>query len=162
MVTIHDWISITKNMRVDKTYWGSELPLPLSPSDSDVEVYKNYLKEGTTLMLGCTKKLIPLSDKQLDLDPWYDGDTVIIGDWTKNTDYYTNIILDGGLCFTKELCNNIIEMASKNCEVFITRSFRHKLDIMKIADYFPKASDFKIVPKEAIIYDDYVFYIWRF
>jgi hypothetical protein len=149
-------------MIVDKTYWCGELPLPLSPSDKDVEVYKNYIKEGTTLMLGCTKKLIPLSDKQLDLDPWYNGDTVIVGDWTKNTDYYTNIILDGGLCFTKELCDNVIEMVSKNCEVFVSRSFRHKLDIMKIADYFPKASDFKIVPKEAIVYDDYIFYIWRF
>ena len=149
-------------MIIDKTYWGSELPLPLSPSDIDVEVYKNYIKEGTTLMLGCTKKLIPLSDRQLDIDSWYDGDTVIKGDWLDNQHFYTNIILDGGLCFNKKLTDSIIEMVSKNCEVFVSRSFRHKLDIMKIADYFPKASDFKIIPKEVAVYEDYFFYIWKF
>jgi hypothetical protein len=149
-------------MIVDKTYWGSDLPLPLSPSDSDVEVYKSYIKEGTTLMLGCTKKLIPLSNRQLDIDPWYEEETVILGDWTKNEHFYTNIIVDGGLNFTKKLCDNVVEMVSKNCEVFISRSFRHKLDTMKIADYFPKASDFKVIPKEVVVYEDYFFYIWRF
>ena len=109
-------------MIVDKTYWGSDLPLPLSPSDSDVEIYKRYLKEGTTLMLGCTKKLLPLSDKQLDLDPWYNGETVIVGDWVNNVDFYNNIIIDGGLCFNKKLCNDIVKMASNNCEIFISRS----------------------------------------
>lgn len=147
---------------VDKNYWSSELPHPLSPSDNDVEIYKSCMKEGTTLLLGCTKKLIPLSDRQLDNDPWYESDTVIVGDWLHNNNFYTNILLDGGLCFTKELCNGIIEMASKNCKVFISRSFRHKLSTMKVAAYFPKASDFKIVPREAIIFDDYIFYIWKF
>jgi hypothetical protein len=113
-------------------------------------------------MLGCTKKLIPLSHRQLDIDPWYEEETVILGEWIKNEHFYTNIIIDGGLCFTKKLCDDIVEMASKNCEVFISRSFRHKLPIMKIADYFPKASDFKIIPKEVVVYDDYFFYIWRF
>lgn len=149
-------------MIVDKTYWGSELPLPLSPTDNDVEVYKNNLKEGTTLMLGCTKKLIPLSDRQLDFDPWYEGETVINGDWINNKHFYTNIIIDGGLNLTKKLCDDVIEMASKNCEIFISRTFRHRLDTMKVAVHFPKANDFKILPKEAIIYDDYVFYIWKF
>ena len=149
-------------MIVDKTYWGSDLPLPLSPSDGDVEVYKSHIKGGTTLMLGCTKKLIPLSNRQLDIDPWYEEETVILGDWTKNEHFYTNIIIDGGLNFTKKLCDDVVEMVSKNCEVFISRSFRHKLDTMKIADHFPKASDFKIIPKEVIVYEDYFFYIWRF
>lgn len=149
-------------MVVDKTYWGSELPYPLSPSDEDVKIYEKYLVDGSTLMLGCTKKLIPLSDRQLDIDPWYEDESVIVGDWTKNKHFYTNIILDGGLCFTKELCDNIIDMASKNCKVLITRSFRHKLPTMRIANYFPKASDFKILPKEVVIYYDYCFYIWEF
>lgn len=149
-------------MTVDKTYWASELPLPLSPSDDDVEVYNTYIKEGTTLLLGCTKKLIPLSNRQLDVEPWYEGDTVIKGNWINNKHYYTNIILDGGLCFTKELCDGIIEMASKNCEVFITRSFRHKLPTMRIANYFPNVNDFKITPQLSITYEDYTFHIWKF
>lgn len=150
------------NMEVNKEYWSSDLPLPLSPNDEDVKIYKKYIKEGTTLMLGCTKKLIPLSDRQLDYDPWYESETVIRGSWTSNKHFYTNIILDGGLCFTKELCDDIIEMASKNCKNFITRSFRHKLPTMRIADYFPNVNDFKIVPQISITYDDYTFYIWEF
>lgn len=147
---------------VDKEYWASDLPYPLSPSDEDVKIYENHLLDGSTLMLGCTQKLIPLSDRQLDIDPWYEDESVIVGDWTKNRHFYTNIILDGGLCFSKELCDNIIEMASKNCKIFISRSFRHKLNTMRIAAYFPSINDFKIIPSVSITYNDYIFFIWRF
>ena len=108
------------------------------------------------------KKLLPISDRQLDIDPWYDGDSVIVGDWINNNHYYTNIILDGGLCFTKELCDNIIKMVSNNCVRFISRSFSYKLDIMRIADYFPKMQDFAIEPNKTIIIDNYKFYVWEF
>ena len=149
---------------VDKSYWASELPYPLAPSNEDVEDYKSNMKDGTTLLLGCTRKLISLSDRQLDLEPWYESDTVIKGDWVENKHFYTNIILDGGLCFNKELCDKILDMASKNCKVFITRSFDRKLDIMKIADYFPNHMDFKIPPKyrSHTKGNDYTFYIWEF
>lgn len=147
---------------IDKNYWASELPLPLSPSDKDIELYSKHLKDGTTLMLGCTQKLLSLSNRQLDIDPWYDGPTVIKGDWTKNQHFYTNIILDGGLCFTKELCDDIIKMVSNNCKRFITRSFTHKLDIMRIANYFPTEKDFEIHPDIVIKEIDYNFYIWDF
>ena len=149
-------------MGVDKTYWASELPLPLSPSDGDVHLFKTFMIEGTTLLLGCTKKLIPLSNRQLDLNPWYEADTVIVGDWTKNQHYYTNIILDGGLCFTKELCDDIIKMASSNCKRFIVRSFTRKLDTMRIANYFPTEKDFEIHPDMVIKESDYNFYVWLF
>lgn len=148
---------------VDKSYWASELPLPLSPSDDDVLEYEFHLKKGTTLLLGCTKKLIPLSDRQLDNDPWYEGDTIITGNWTDNKHFYTNMILDGGLCFTKELCDSIINMASTNSKVLIARVFDYKLDSMKIANYFPMFDDFEIKPtfrfKTA---KEYTFYIWEF
>lgn len=150
-------------MSVDKTYWGSDLPLPLSPSDDDVLEYKFHLKKGTTLLLGCTKKLIPLSDRQLDNDPWYKGDTMIVGDWLDNKHFYTNIMIDGGLCFTKELCDSIIDMSSKNCEVLIARVFDYKLDSMKVANYFPNVTDFNITPKHIFKTEkDYTFYIWEF
>jgi len=148
---------------VDKSYWASELPLPLAPSDNDVFEFKFRLRKGTTLLLGCTKKLIPLSDRQLDNDPWYEGDTMIIGDWVDNKHFYTNIMIDGGLCFTKELCDSIIDMASKNCNVLIARVFDCKLESMKIANHFPKFNDFKIKPThKSKIGKDYTFYIWEF
>lgn len=148
---------------VDKSYWASELPLPLSPSDDDVSVYEFHLKKGTTLLLGCTKKLIPLSDRQLDNDPWYEGNTMIVGDWVDNQHYYTNIMIDGGLCFTKELCDSIINMSSKNCGVLIARVFDYKLNTMRIANYFPKFEDFEIEP--TFMYKTekhYTFYVWEF
>ena len=149
-------------MTVDKTYWGGELPHPLSPSNLDVDFFKTFMTEGTTLLLGCTKKLISISDRQLDLDPWYDGDTVIVGDWINNQHYYVNILIDGGLCFNKELCDNVVKMASKNCKNFIARTFIKKLDIMKIADYFPLEDDFEIKPTMTIECGSYNFYIWQF
>ena len=150
-------------MKVDKTYWGSELPLPLSPSDDDVLEYKFHLKTGSTLLLGCTKKLISLSNRQLDIDPWYEADTIIVGDWLENKHFYTNIVIDGGLNFTKELCDGIIKMASKNCKVLIARVFDYKLDTMKIAAYFPNFADFEIEPMYTFKTEkEYTFYIWEF
>jgi hypothetical protein len=150
-------------MGVDKTYWSSELPTPLSPSDDDVLEFKFHLRKGTTLLLGCTKKLIQLSDRQLDIDPWYVNDTVIVGDWVDNKHFYTNIMIDGGLCFTKELCDSIIDMASKNSKFLIARVFDYKLDSMKIANYFPKFEDFKIEPTHQFKTEkEYTFYIWEF
>ena len=147
---------------MNKEYWASNLPRPLSPSDLDVNLFKTFMTDGTTLLLGCTKKLIPVSNRQLDLDPWNDNSTVIIGDWCDNKHYYVNILIDGGLCFNKELCDNVVKMASKNCKNFIARTFVKKLDIMKIADYFPLEEDFEIKPTTTIECGSYNFYIWRF
>jgi hypothetical protein len=30
-------------MNVDKTYWGSDLPLPLSPTDLDIDIFKTLI-----------------------------------------------------------------------------------------------------------------------
>ena len=155
-------IYIHKDKEIKKDYWASELPLPLSPSDSDVDIYKDNMIEGDTLMLGCTKKLIPISDIQMDIDPWYESKTVIKDDWLNNKTYYDNIIADGSLSFTKELSDGLIEMASKNCKVFITRTFTKRLPIMRIANYFPQPEDFKILPTKTIVFEDYSFYIWQF
>jgi hypothetical protein len=147
---------------VDKNYWGSILPRPLSPSQKDLSIYMDYMNPGETLMLGCTRLLLPLSDVQMDIDPWYEADTVIKQDWITNDKFYENIILDGGLCFTKELCDGILNMASKHCNKFISRSFNRKLDTMRIAAYFPQIGDFKIRPTEARIFYDYSFFVWEF
>jgi hypothetical protein len=148
---------------VDKNYWASDLPLPLSPSDDDVKEFKSHMKKGTTLLLGCTKKLIPLSDRQLDIDPWYNGETVIVGNWLENKHFYTNILLDGGFnILSKEMCNSLLSLASKCCEVLIVRSFDKKLPTMRIADNFPIKEDFDITPTEIITCKDYSFFIWEF
>jgi hypothetical protein len=147
---------------LDNTYWSKDFPHPLSPSNSDVEIYKSYLSKGTTLLLGCTKNLIPISDYQMDIDPWYKGPSMIVQDWLTNKNYYSNIILDGGLCFNKKLCDGILDMASNHCNVFIARSFNYKLPTMRIAEYFPKSEDFQIKPTDSKIFNDYSFFVWKF
>ena len=147
---------------INKEYWSQDLPRPLSPNDNDVIIFKDNMIEGKTLLLGCTRKLLDLSDVQIDLDPWWIGPNTITGNWLDNNNFYENILCDGGLCFTKELSDGILDMASKNCKVFITRTFTRKLSIMRIADYFPQPTDFEITPTKTIIKEDYSFYIWLF
>jgi len=147
---------------IDKEYWSSNLPHPLSPNDEDVDDYKRFMIDGRTLMLGCTKKLIPISNIQMDIDPWYQSESVIKDNWLNNNTFYENIIGDGVLSFTKELADELIEMASKNCKVFITRTFTKKLPIMRIANNFPQPQDFIIKPNVTLTKKDYSFYIWQF
>ena len=72
-------------MDVDKEYWSTEFPSPYGPSEDDVIIFSEKSIPGKTLLLGCTKKLIPITDVQMDNDPWYDGPNVITKDWLDNT-----------------------------------------------------------------------------
>lgn len=147
---------------LSKEYWSQDFPRPLGPNDEDVTIFKDNMIPGKTLLLGCTKKLLDLSDVQIDLDPWWIGPNTITGNWLDNKDFYENILCDGGLCFNKELADGMLQMASKNCKVFVTRTFTLKLPIMKIADYFPQPTDFEIIPTKTIVKENYSFYIWIF
>jgi hypothetical protein len=145
----------------EKEYWSSLNP-PLSPSEKDVKIFKKYLINGTTLLLGCTKELVHLSDTQMDLNPFDSTSNVIIQDWLTNTNPYTNIIGDGVFNFTKELCDGVIDMASKCSKKLIVRSFNKKMDIMRIAENFPTINDFKLKPTLVHRFNDYTFFIWEF
>jgi hypothetical protein len=150
-----------KQQKIEKDYWVSLNP-PLCPSEKDVEIFKSHLVLGTTLLLGCTKELVKLSDVQMDSDPFDFVPNPIIQDWLTNTNPYTNIIGDGVFNFTKELCDGILEMASKHSKKLIVRSFNKKMDIMRVADNFPTIEDFKIKPTLVHRFDDYTFYVWEF
>jgi len=145
-----------------KHYWATEFPYPLGPSDSNAEVFKEELLEGSTLLLGCTRKLMPLSDVYLDIDPWYAGPKVRVGNWVDNTQFYTNIIGDGVFNLTQDLCDGVLDMASRCSNNFVVRSFNYKLETMKVASYFPKPKDFDIPPSKTISFEKYSFYIWKF
>lgn len=149
-------------MSVDKEYWSNEFPSPYGPSEDDVIIFSEKRIPGKTLLLGCTKKLIPITDVQMDNDPWYDGPNVITKDWLDNTDYYDNIFGDGVLNFTKDLETGILEMASKYCKVFVCRCFNRRLEKHRIANNFPSAEEFSITPTESKTFNDYSIHIWNF
>ena len=148
-------------MGVSREYWASLQP-PLCPTDEDVEVFRRHMLEGTTLLLGCTRQLIPLSDVQMDLDPWYMAPTVIRQDWVTNTVRYTNILADGSLNLAKDLCDRTLAMCSRNASVLVARVFDLRLDSMRVATYFPGPSDFLIAPTSSQRLDNYSFHVWRF
>jgi hypothetical protein len=147
---------------VDQNYWKNVLPHPLSPNETDVLLYQSFMQPGTTLLLGCTHKLIPLSDNQLDIDPWYAAETVIRGDWRENRTFYNNIIGDGPLNLGKELAEGVLDMASSHCETLVMRVFNYKLPVMRIASYFPTPSDLNPVPVDVVNLGEYSFFVWRF
>lgn len=148
--------------QIDKQYWSIELDYPLSPSVDDFFIFKNNLIQGTTLLLGCTHKLLQISNNQLDIDPWYKAPSVIKGDWRDNKTFYDNVVGDGVFNFTKELTDAVLLMASNYSKKLIVRSFSKRLPLMKIADYFPKPDDFCIEPNKVFIFSEYNFYIWNF
>lgn len=147
---------------VDREYWRTLQGHPLSPSESDLEVYKGMLVPGSVLLLGCTHRLIPISVAQLDIDPWHSGPSVIVGDWRCNTTRYDNMIGDGVLNLGKELCDGVVEMASRNCSRLVVRSFNAKLEGMKVASHFPQPIDLPIRPSWHLNMGDYSFYAWSF
>lgn len=147
--------------QVSREYWGT-LTHPLAPSLDDVAIYKQHIKSGSTLLLGCTKSLVELSTEQMDIDPWCITPGMIVADWTKNTRRYTNIIGDGVLNFTKALCDNLLEMCHKHSDVFIARCFNKKLESMKVAAYFPKREEFNVAPTSVVPFDEYSFFVWQF
>ena len=98
----------------------------------------------------------------MDIDPWYKADTMIVKDWRENDEFYTNIIGDGVLNFSKELTDGLLKMCAEYCTTFIARTFVKKLPQMKIANYFPQYEDFEFPPVITEIRDNYNFYIWNF
>jgi len=145
-----------------KDYWKVCLKPPYSPSEEDVEYFKHFLVGGTVLVLGCTHALLPISTHQMDIDPWFDGSNVIIQDWRDNNQFFDNMIGDGVFNFSNELTDSVLEMARKYTKKLIVRSFKRKLPKMIIADYFPKFSDFHIVPSVILEKESYNFFVWNF
>ena len=149
-------------MQVNQSYWRKPLPHPYNPNKTDVRIYQEYLIGDSVLLLGCTKNLVPISTKQMDIDPWIKGPDVIKGDWLDNKQFFDNIIGDGVLNLNKGLSKKLFKMAQKHCKNFVVRSFKAKLPNMKVAEYFPDAKDFKITPHITRHLQDYCFFVWRF
>lgn len=149
--------------KVDSEYWSREHPHPLAPNTSDIETYVDLIGSASTrLLLGNTKALMPLCTVAMDTEPFLDDPRVITQDWTTNTLNYDVIFGDGVLNFTQELTESLLTMASSHSSRFIARAFSRRLPIMRVADFFPTATDFSLPPALVIERDEYRFYVWNF
>lgn len=98
----------------------------------------------------------------LDLDPFDDSPRSKRGDWLANLETSDAIIGDGVMNFTKPVADGVLKMAAKTTQRLVARSFTRRLPIMRVADYFPAASDFAIPPTRVHGFDDYQFFVWDF
>jgi hypothetical protein len=148
---------------MDKSYWQLEQDHPLCPNRDDVDLYEMLLgKRGRTLLLGCTRVLLPFTDQQLDIDPWLQSPTVRVGDWRDNTETFDTMVGDGVFNFSQELTDSVLEMTSHYCSRLVVRCFSRRLPQMQVANYFPSVRDFKIAPELYVPKTDYNFFRWEF
>lgn len=133
------------------------LPYPLKPCDSEVEVYRKNLIKGSTLMLGSTKQLLDICDVAVDLAPRYEHYKIIKGDWYNLFGFYENIIADGAINLTGP---SLIDAIKPHCNIFISRVFAKKFPAMKYAELF--YSEFSGATKIAEINESCPIFIWKF
>ena len=147
------------NMHTDVNFWTS-LTWPAAPDDNDYTMFESYCR-GTVLLLGSTKLLLPLATEAWDLEPKYNDPKIQSRNWFTLNSYWDTIILDGGLSFGKEFCEQLLKVVLPQCDRFIVRAFLNPSWPTKYAVYFPKATELTPLPTEIKINEVYSFYIWN-
>ena len=98
----------------------------------------------------------------MDIDPWYEADTVIKADWRENNIFYDNIISDGALNLDRKLTQDVLRMAFVCSNRFVVRYFNYKLPGMKIANCFIEPESMEFSPDVVIRRQEYSFLVWNF
>jgi hypothetical protein len=147
------------NPHTDQDYWRN-LKWPASPNLDDYARFESYCT-GSVLLLGSTRLLLPLCDEAWDLEPKYDNPKIKNKDWFTLDQHWDTIILDGGLAFGKEFCEDLLAVALPNCNRFVSRTFLNPNWPTKYAVYFPTANELSPRPQEHPINEVYTFYIWN-
>jgi hypothetical protein len=147
------------NMHIDNEYW-TNLKWPAAPNMDDYKIFEKYCN-GKVLLLGSTKLLLPLATEAWDLEPKHNDSKIKNKDWFSLQEPWDTIILDGGLCFGKQFCHNLIKTVLPKCKTFVTRAFLNPNWPTKYACYFPRANELNPQPQEHPINEVYTFYIWN-
>lgn len=140
-------------------FWTT-LKWPAAPNEDDVEIFRSYC-EGTVLLLGSTKLLLPLADQAWDIEPRYPDSKIIARDWFDLDEHWDTIIIDGGLAYGKEFTEQLLKVVLPNCDRFVARAFLNPSWKTTYAVYFPRADELAPQPKEHPINEVYTFYIWN-
>ena len=146
-------------MDEDKRYWAG-LHWPAAPNSDDYAVFEHYCA-GRVLLLGSTKRLLPLCTEAWDLMPVYDDAKIKQRDWFSLDEHWDTIIIDGGLSYGEEFTKRLLPVVLSHCDRFISRTFLNPNWPTKYAVYFPNATELDPVPLEHPINEVYTFYIWN-
>lgn len=144
---------------MDSDYW-TKLKWPAAPNEEDYEIFRKYC-DGTVLLLGSTKLLLPLATEAWDLDPLYDDKKLKQRDWFTIDSYWNTIIIDGALSYGEQFTKDLLNVVLPNCDRFVSRTFLNPNWPTKYAIYFPKAHELTPQPTEYPINEVYTFYIWN-
>jgi hypothetical protein len=140
----------------------THLVYPLAPNEANRDTYKSLIKGDNILLLGCTKILLPLATDAVDLVQRYPDPKIRVGDWFDVDGHYDTVLADGCICMGKEAGLALVKHFSTRCDRLIARCFTRRHPTMRIADHFPVASDFEIVPIVHSEAEWYRFYVWDF
>jgi hypothetical protein len=132
-------------------------PYPLRPCTEEVEIYKNNLLSGKTLLLGCTTPLLDICDEAIDLVVRVQNPKIRQGDWYNISGFYDNIITDGAINLTGP---SLIDAVKPHCKQLISRVFSRKFSYMKYAKLF--YTEFPNATKIAEINESCPIFIWKF
>lgn len=147
------------SMYSDNDFW-STLQWPAAPNLDDYRVFEQYC-QGTVLLLGSTKLLLPLCTEAWDINPLYADPKIKQRDWFTLDTYWDTIIVDGALAFGQEYCEKLLKVVLPNCDRFVARAFLNPSWPTRYACYYPRAEELTPQPQEHPINEVYTFYIWN-
>ena len=147
------------SIHADNSYWTA-LKWPAAPNEADYQVFENYC-EGRVLLLGSTRLLLPLATEAWDLHPLYADPKLKQRDWFTLDEHWDTVIIDGGLAFGEQFCQDLLKAVLPNCNRFVARAFLNPNWPTKYAVYFPRAEELTPQPQEHPINEVYTFFIWN-
>jgi len=147
------------SIHADNSYWTA-LKWPAAPNESDYRVFESYC-EGRVLLLGSTRLLLPLATEAWDLHPLYADPKLKQRDWFTLDEHWDTVIIDGGLAFGEQFCQDLLKAVLPNCNRFVARAFLNPNWPTKYAVYFPRAEELTPQPQEHPINEVYTFFIWN-
>ena len=143
----------------DNDFWRG-LVWPAAPNDDDYNVFAQYC-DGSVLLLGSTRLLLPLCNEAWDLVPKYPDPKIKSRDWFTLDSHWDTVIIDGGLALGREFAERVLAAVLPNCNRFVARAFLNPTWKTRYAVYFPRANELTPQPIEHPVNEVYTFYIWN-
>jgi len=144
--------------QTDSAHFDNLRP-PLSPDQSEVRLYEEYVRGPSILLLGYTKELSHLASDSIDLNPPAERTDVTKGNWFEIKGSYDTIIGDGVLNLVG---GSLVEYLSHRTKRLVIRFFTEKIEGMKYATFFRHNTSFLLPDHIIDTKDKCRLLIWNF